>query len=99
MNKCVYSWIVWIVWMNLFVKRLEIEVIILQLVWFQTLSVNVCICSYLCGSKAIPGAEYAAHCYCGHQFGYFSGQLGDGATMYVGEIVNNESQRWEVGAH
>ena len=52
--------------------------------------------SYLCGSKLIPGAEYAAHCYCGHQFGYFSGQLGDGATMYVGEVINNESQRWEV---
>ncbi|KAL5259470.1 hypothetical protein ACHWQZ_G009792 [Mnemiopsis leidyi] len=52
--------------------------------------------SYLCGSKLIPGAEYAAHCYCGHQFGYFSGQLGDGATMYVGEVVNNELERWEI---
>lgn len=51
---------------------------------------------YLCGSKSIPGADYASHCYCGHQFGYFSGQLGDGATMYVGEVINNDSQRWEI---
>ena len=36
-----------------------------------------------------PGAEYAAHCYCGHQFGQFAGQLGDGATMYVGSVSKN----------
>lgn len=38
------------------------------------------------GNKLLPGAEPAAHCYCGFQFGYFSGQLGDGATMYLGEV-------------
>ena len=38
---------------------------------------------YFCGNKILPGSETAAHCYCGHQFGYFSGQLGDGAAMYV----------------
>ena len=36
---------------------------------------------YLCGNKVLPGADPAAHCYCGHQFGHFAGQLGDGATM------------------
>ena len=36
---------------------------------------------YFSGNKILPGAEPSAHCYCGHQFGYFSGQLGDGATM------------------
>lgn len=36
---------------------------------------------YFSGSKLIPGSKPAAHCYCGHQFGYFSGQLGDGAAM------------------
>ena len=36
---------------------------------------------YLSGSKLLPGSKPAAHCYCGHQFGYFSGQLGDGAAM------------------
>lgn len=52
--------------------------------------------SYFCGSKVLKGARPAAHCYCGHQFGYFSGQLGDGATMYVGEIVNDRKERWEL---
>ena len=36
---------------------------------------------FFSGNKLLPGAEPAAHCYCGHQFGYFSGQLGDGAAM------------------
>ena len=36
---------------------------------------------YFSGSKSLPGSNPAAHCYCGHQFGYFSGQLGDGAAM------------------
>jgi len=36
---------------------------------------------YLSGNSLLPGSEPAAHCYCGHQFGSFAGQLGDGATM------------------
>jgi hypothetical protein len=36
---------------------------------------------YFSGNRIIPGSEPAAHCYCGHQFGSFAGQLGDGATM------------------
>ena len=36
---------------------------------------------YLSGNKLLPGSRPLAHCYCGHQFGYFSGQLGDGAAM------------------
>eukprot|EP01087_Luapelamoeba_hula_P011200 TRINITY_DN3014_c0_g1_i1.p1 TRINITY_DN3014_c0_g1~~TRINITY_DN3014_c0_g1_i1.p1 ORF type:complete len:763 (+),score=176.43 TRINITY_DN3014_c0_g1_i1:37-2325(+) len=51
---------------------------------------------YFSGNKLIPGVEPAAHCYCGYQFGYFSGQLGDGATMYLGEVINNNSERWEL---
>ena len=33
------------------------------------------------GNRTLPGSSPAGHCYCGHQFGYFSGQLGDGAAM------------------
>lgn len=51
---------------------------------------------YFSGNRALSGAEPAAHCYCGHQFGYFSGQLGDGAAMYLGEVVNSLGQRWEL---
>ena len=36
---------------------------------------------YFSGNKVLPGAEPAAHCYCGHQFGHFSGQLGDGCAV------------------
>ena len=36
---------------------------------------------YFSGSRVLPGSEPAAHCYCGHQFGHFSGQLGDGCAL------------------
>lgn len=51
---------------------------------------------YFSGNKLIPGSEPAAHCYCGHQFGSFSGQLGDGAAMYLGEVVNEQGEKWEL---
>ncbi|XP_068169960.1 selenoprotein O1 isoform X2 [Antennarius striatus] len=60
---------------------------------------------YLSGSKVMPGSEPAAHCYCGHQFGHFAGQLGDGAACYLGEVKGptgqdpellNPSGRWEI---
>uniref|UniRef100_A0A3Q4GDP5 Selenoprotein O n=1 Tax=Neolamprologus brichardi TaxID=32507 RepID=A0A3Q4GDP5_NEOBR len=51
---------------------------------------------YLSGSRLLPGSEPAAHCYCGHQFGLFAGQLGDGAVMYLGEVESCAHGRWEV---
>uniref|UniRef100_A0A672PU16 Selenoprotein O n=1 Tax=Sinocyclocheilus grahami TaxID=75366 RepID=A0A672PU16_SINGR len=62
---------------------------------------------YLSGSKVMPGSEPAAHCYCGHQFGQFAGQLGDGAACYLGEVKapvhqspellhENPTGRWEI---
>uniref|UniRef100_A0A3Q3BSH3 Selenoprotein O n=2 Tax=Kryptolebias marmoratus TaxID=37003 RepID=A0A3Q3BSH3_KRYMA len=62
---------------------------------------------YLSGSRVMPGSEPAAHCYCGHQFGHFAGQLGDGAACYLGEVKvppgqdpellrENPSGRWEI---
>jgi hypothetical protein len=51
---------------------------------------------YFSGNKVLPGAEPAAHCYCGHQFGSFAGQLGDGATMYLGEVMNHKGERIEL---
>ncbi|CAI5722105.1 unnamed protein product [Peronospora effusa] len=49
----------------------------------------------LAGNTLLPGSETAAQCYCGHQFGFFSGQLGDGAAVYLGEVVTGD-ERWEV---
>lgn len=51
---------------------------------------------YLSGSRLLPGSQPAAHCYCGHQFGMFAGQLGDGAVMYLGEVESSTHGRWEI---
>lgn len=51
---------------------------------------------YFSGNKHIPGTRPAAHTYCGHQFGHFSGQLGDGAAMYLGEVMNHAGERIEL---
>ena len=46
---------------------------------------------YMSGSRLLPGSQPAAHCYAGHQFGHFSGQLGDGAATYLGEVSEGSS--------
>uniref|UniRef100_A0A5F8GZG3 Selenoprotein O n=1 Tax=Monodelphis domestica TaxID=13616 RepID=A0A5F8GZG3_MONDO len=51
---------------------------------------------YFSGNALLPGSEPAAHCYCGHQFGSFAGQLGDGAAVYLGEVLGAAGQRWEL---
>ncbi|NXG07277.1 SELO protein, partial [Sakesphorus luctuosus] len=51
---------------------------------------------YFSGNRVPAGAEPAAHCYCGHQFGSFAGQLGDGAAMYLGEVLGPRGERWEI---
>jgi uncharacterized protein YdiU (UPF0061 family) len=49
------------------------------------------------GNKIAKGSVPAAHCYCGHQFGNFAGQLGDGAAISLGEVINPEThERWEL---
>jgi uncharacterized protein YdiU (UPF0061 family) len=40
------------------------------------------------GNRLLKGSDPAAHCYAGYQFGSYAGQLGDGAAMYLGEIVH-----------
>lgn len=51
---------------------------------------------YLSGNKLIDGSFPLAHCYAGYQFGSFAGQLGDGAAILLGEVVNNKGERWEL---
>ena len=51
--------------------------------------------TYFSGNELLPGSETSAHCYCGHQFGNFAGQLGDGAAISLGEIMN-DGHRWEL---
>ena len=42
-------------------------------------------------NEYIPNMVPYAHCYCGHQFGYFSGQLGDGRALALGEYHLNDN--------
>lgn len=51
---------------------------------------------YMSGNKNPPGSDPSAHCYCGHQFGNFAGQLGDGRAISLGEVVNSKGERWEI---
>jgi len=39
------------------------------------------------GNSIVEGSEPMAHCYCGHQFGVFAGQLGDGRAISLGDIT------------
>ena len=46
--------------------------------------------------KYLPNAVTYSHVYCGHQFGSFSGQLGDGRAIYIGEYMVNDKDRIEL---
>ncbi len=46
------------------------------------------------GNKLLPGMEPYAMCYGGHQFGQWAGQLGDGRAINLGEVVNQQGERW-----
>ena len=48
------------------------------------------------GNHLLPGMDSYAMCYGGHQFGNWAGQLGDGRAINLGEIVNQNGQRWAV---
>jgi uncharacterized protein YdiU (UPF0061 family) len=69
----------------------------LDLLHLSSLVSDDILSQYFSGNLIIPGSIPAAHCYCGHQFGNFAGQLGDGATMYLGEIINpTNGIKWEL---
>ncbi|CAJ1402303.1 unnamed protein product [Effrenium voratum] len=54
----------------------------------------------LSGARLPAGARPFAHAYGGHQFGSWSGQLGDGRAMSLGEVLGfapgeeERSERW-----
>lgn len=51
---------------------------------------------YLSGNKILPDSKPIAHNYCGHQFGVFAGQLGDGRAITLGDIKNERGELWEL---
>ncbi|WP_432648902.1 protein adenylyltransferase SelO [Methylomarinum roseum] len=48
------------------------------------------------GNRLLTGMEPYASCYGGHQFGHWAGQLGDGRAINLGEVVNQNNQRWTL---
>lgn len=50
----------------------------------------------LAGNQALPGAQPLAQVYAGHQFGGFSPQLGDGRALLLGEVCDQQGQRWDI---
>lgn len=52
--------------------------------------------NYFSGNVILEGSQPASHCYCGYQFGFFAGQLGDGRAHYLGEVINESGERWEL---
>ncbi|RLA03582.1 MAG: YdiU family protein [Gammaproteobacteria bacterium] len=48
------------------------------------------------GNQLLPDMVPYASCYGGHQFGHWAGQLGDGRAINLGEIINQQQQRWAL---
>lgn len=51
---------------------------------------------FVSGSLILPGSLPLSHRYGGHQFGYWSGQLGDGRAVMLGKFVSHRGERWEL---
>lgn len=51
---------------------------------------------FVSGSLILPGSLPLSHRYGGHQFGYWSGQLGDGRAVMLGKFVSHLGERWEL---
>ena len=52
--------------------------------------------SMMAGNQLAQGMQPYASCYGGHQFGHWAGQLGDGRAINLGEIINQQGQRWAL---
>jgi serine/tyrosine/threonine adenylyltransferase len=48
------------------------------------------------GNQLLAGMEPHACCYGGHQFGNWAGQLGDGRAINLGEVRNQQGERWTL---
>ncbi|MFM1987711.1 MAG: hypothetical protein RJA99_668 [Pseudomonadota bacterium] len=49
------------------------------------------------GNLVPEGAEPVAQAYAGHQFGGFSPQLGDGRALLLGELIDRDGRRFDLG--
>ncbi len=51
---------------------------------------------FIVGNRLLDGSEPIALVYAGHQFGNWVPRLGDGRAVLVGEVVDEEGQRFDV---
>nr|XP_054751578.1 protein adenylyltransferase SelO-like [Lytechinus pictus] len=52
--------------------------------------------AFVAGNTFLDKSIPLAHRYGGHQFGSWSGQLGDGRAHLLGEYINRKGERWEL---
>ncbi len=50
----------------------------------------------LSGNLVTESMKPYAYCYGGHQFGHWSGQLGDGRAINLGELISKNHESWEL---
>ncbi|ESS73850.1 hypothetical protein UPF0061 [Methyloglobulus morosus KoM1] len=48
------------------------------------------------GNRLTQGMKPYASCYGGHQFGVWAGQLGDGRAINLGDVINQQGERWAL---
>ena len=51
---------------------------------------------YFCGNKLFENSTPISAIYAGHQFGSYVPQLGDGRAILLGEVVNENGERFDV---
>ncbi|HRH91373.1 MAG TPA: YdiU family protein [Agitococcus sp.] len=51
---------------------------------------------YFSGADPLPNSQPLAMTYSGHQFGMYNPQLGDGRGLLLGEVVNQQGERWDI---
>jgi len=51
---------------------------------------------FFSGSLIFPNMKTSSHCYVGHQFGVFAGQLGDGRAISLGDFYNSVNNLFEI---
>ena len=48
------------------------------------------------GRQLPPGCRPLASCYAGHQFGQYVPRLGDGRTLLLGQVRNDQGESWDL---
>lgn len=76
------------------------------IIWNDALAQQLCLdtarmepttlAEFFSGNRLPDGAEPLAQAYAGHQFGYFVPQLGDGRAVLLGEVLDQQGQRFDI---